>query len=57
MSWSWKRRASECLSVKIKDELKRTWSRETRIERHNKGHSNTAAPQLSGKYAEIAKAT
>jgi 2-keto-4-pentenoate hydratase/2-oxohepta-3-ene-1,7-dioic acid hydratase in catechol pathway len=45
------------LSVKIKDELKRTWSRETRIERHNKGHSNTAAPQLSGKYAEIAKAT
>jgi len=45
------------LSVKIKDELKRTWSRETRIERHNNGHSNTAAPQLSGKYAEIAKAT
>jgi hypothetical protein len=45
------------LRIQVKDELKRTWSRERRIDRHEKGLSNTIAPQLSGKYAEVAKAT
>jgi 2-keto-4-pentenoate hydratase/2-oxohepta-3-ene-1,7-dioic acid hydratase in catechol pathway len=45
------------LRINIKDELKRTWSRDRRIDRHKKGLSNTMAPQLSGKYAEEAKAT
>ena len=45
------------LRIHIKDELKRTWSRERRIDRAEKGLSNTIAPQLSGKYAELAKAT
>ena len=45
------------LRIQIKDELKRAWSRERRIDRHEKGLSNTIAPQLSGKYAEVAKAT
>jgi 2-keto-4-pentenoate hydratase/2-oxohepta-3-ene-1,7-dioic acid hydratase in catechol pathway len=44
------------LRIHIKDELKRTWSRERRIDRHEKG-LNTIAPQLTGKYAEVAKAT
>jgi 2-keto-4-pentenoate hydratase/2-oxohepta-3-ene-1,7-dioic acid hydratase in catechol pathway len=45
------------LRINIKDELKRTWSRDRRIDRHKKGLSNTMAPQLSGKYAVEAKAT
>jgi 2-keto-4-pentenoate hydratase/2-oxohepta-3-ene-1,7-dioic acid hydratase in catechol pathway len=45
------------LRIQVKDELKRTWSRERRIDRAEKGLSNTIAPQLSGKYAELAKAT
>ena len=41
------------LRIKVRDDLKRTWSRETRLERQNKGHKDQAvlAPQLSGKYA------
>jgi len=41
------------LRFKVRDDLKRTWSRETRLERQNKGHKDQAvlAPQLSGKYA------
>jgi 2-keto-4-pentenoate hydratase/2-oxohepta-3-ene-1,7-dioic acid hydratase in catechol pathway len=42
------------LRIQVKDELKRTWSRERRIDRAEKGLSNTIAPQLSGKYAEPA---
>ena len=38
------------LSVKVKDELKRTWARETRSEREAKGLKGTT-PQLTGKYA------
>ncbi|MSO76088.1 MAG: FAA hydrolase family protein [Alphaproteobacteria bacterium] len=34
----------------VKDELKRTWSRETRLDRQNKGF-DTPTPQLTGKYA------
>lgn len=44
------------LRIQVKDELKRTWSRERRIDRHEKG-LNTLAPQLSGKYTEAAKGT
>jgi 2-keto-4-pentenoate hydratase/2-oxohepta-3-ene-1,7-dioic acid hydratase in catechol pathway len=41
------------LRVKVKDDLKRTWSRETRLERQNKGFKDqeVLAPQLTGKYA------
>jgi 2-keto-4-pentenoate hydratase/2-oxohepta-3-ene-1,7-dioic acid hydratase in catechol pathway len=38
------------LRVSVRDELKRTWSRERRIDRHQKG-LKTIAPQLTGKYA------
>jgi 2-keto-4-pentenoate hydratase/2-oxohepta-3-ene-1,7-dioic acid hydratase in catechol pathway len=43
------------LRIKVKDELKRTWSRETRLERQNKGFKDqdVLAPQLSGKYAKV----
>jgi 2-keto-4-pentenoate hydratase/2-oxohepta-3-ene-1,7-dioic acid hydratase in catechol pathway len=39
------------LTVKVKDELKRTWSRETRLDREMKGLNGTT-PQISGKYAK-----
>ncbi|HET7341863.1 MAG TPA: fumarylacetoacetate hydrolase family protein [Methylomirabilota bacterium] len=39
------------LRIGIRDELKRTWSRETRLDRQNKGQEGTT-PQLSGKYAK-----
>ena len=38
------------LSFKIRDDLKRTWSRETRLDRQNQGF-DTPTPQLTGKYA------
>jgi 2-keto-4-pentenoate hydratase/2-oxohepta-3-ene-1,7-dioic acid hydratase in catechol pathway len=38
------------LSFKVRDELKRTWSRETRLDRQNKGF-DTPTPQISGKHA------
>jgi 2-keto-4-pentenoate hydratase/2-oxohepta-3-ene-1,7-dioic acid hydratase in catechol pathway len=38
------------LRINVRDPLKRTWSRETRLERQNKG-LDPIAPQLSGKYA------
>ncbi|MBM86536.1 MAG: fumarylacetoacetate hydrolase [Rhodospirillaceae bacterium] len=38
------------LKFNVKDDLKRTWSRETRLDRQNQGHS-TPTPQLTGKYA------
>lgn len=38
------------LHLNVRDDLKRTWPRETRLERANKGLSGTA-PQTSGKYA------
>jgi 2-keto-4-pentenoate hydratase/2-oxohepta-3-ene-1,7-dioic acid hydratase in catechol pathway len=34
----------------VRDDLKRTWSRETRLDRQNKGQEGTT-PQISGKYA------
>jgi 2-keto-4-pentenoate hydratase/2-oxohepta-3-ene-1,7-dioic acid hydratase in catechol pathway len=38
------------LRISVRDDLKRTWSRETRLERQDKG-LDPIAPQLSGKYA------
>jgi 2-keto-4-pentenoate hydratase/2-oxohepta-3-ene-1,7-dioic acid hydratase in catechol pathway len=38
------------LTVKVRDDLKRTWARETRLERAEKGLKGFT-PQLSGKYA------
>ncbi len=38
------------LHIRIRDELKRTWSRETRLDRQNKGF-DTPTPQTDGKYA------
>ena len=39
------------LTVKVRDELRRTWARETRLEREQKGLTGTT-PQLTGKYAQ-----
>jgi 2-keto-4-pentenoate hydratase/2-oxohepta-3-ene-1,7-dioic acid hydratase in catechol pathway len=39
------------LRVKIRDELKRTWARETRLQRQEKGLEGST-PQLTGKYAK-----
>ncbi len=38
------------LKFNIKDDLKRTWARETRLQRQEQGHDD-ATPQVSGKYA------
>jgi 2-keto-4-pentenoate hydratase/2-oxohepta-3-ene-1,7-dioic acid hydratase in catechol pathway len=40
------------LRVHVRDDLKRTWSRETRLERQRKG-LDEQAPQLTGKYAPV----
>ncbi|MBV9119782.1 MAG: fumarylacetoacetate hydrolase family protein, partial [Chloroflexi bacterium] len=39
-----------CLRIKVRDDLKRTWSRETRLDRQNQGLEGTT-PQLTGKYS------
>ena len=41
------------LTINVRDELKRTWSRETRLDRQNKKLEGLT-PQLSGKYAKSA---
>jgi 2-keto-4-pentenoate hydratase/2-oxohepta-3-ene-1,7-dioic acid hydratase in catechol pathway len=38
------------LRISVRDELKRTWSRETRLDRQQKGQEGTT-PQLTGTYA------
>ena len=38
------------LTIKVRDDLKRTWSRETRLDRQNQGF-DTPTPQTGGKYA------
>jgi len=38
------------LTIKVRDDLKRTWARETRLEREEKGLKGYT-PQLTGKYA------
>jgi 2-keto-4-pentenoate hydratase/2-oxohepta-3-ene-1,7-dioic acid hydratase in catechol pathway len=44
------------LRINVRDDLKRTWTRETRLQRQEKGLDGTA-PQLSGKYAPAMVAT
>jgi 2-keto-4-pentenoate hydratase/2-oxohepta-3-ene-1,7-dioic acid hydratase in catechol pathway len=39
------------LHIDIEDELKRTWSRDTRLQHAEKGLEGPATPQLTGKYA------
>jgi 2-keto-4-pentenoate hydratase/2-oxohepta-3-ene-1,7-dioic acid hydratase in catechol pathway len=39
------------LRIHIKDELKRTWGRETRLDLANRGAKEVTTPQLTGKYA------
>ncbi|HUZ72093.1 MAG TPA: fumarylacetoacetate hydrolase family protein [Stellaceae bacterium] len=39
------------LRFKVRDDLKRTWSRDTRLEHKNKGLEGAHTPQLTGKYA------
>jgi len=43
------------LHIKVRDDLKRTWARETRLDRQNKKLEGQA-PQLTGKYAQVGKA-
>jgi hypothetical protein len=38
------------LKISVRDDLKRTWARETRVERHRK-KLPTISPQLTGKHA------
>jgi 2-keto-4-pentenoate hydratase/2-oxohepta-3-ene-1,7-dioic acid hydratase in catechol pathway len=40
------------LRVRIRDDLKRTWARETRLQRQEKGLEGQT-PQLTGKYAKV----
>jgi 2-keto-4-pentenoate hydratase/2-oxohepta-3-ene-1,7-dioic acid hydratase in catechol pathway len=42
------------LHIRIRDDLKRTWSRETRLDRQNKGQEGTT-PQLTGKHTPAPK--
>ena len=39
------------LTIKVRDDLKRTWARETRLQRQEKGQEGFT-PQLTGKYAK-----
>ncbi len=39
------------LRIHVRDALKRSWARETRLDRQLAGHKNDITPQLSGKYA------
>jgi hypothetical protein len=38
------------LEISVRDDLKRTWARDTRLERHRK-KLPAITPQLTGKYA------
>lgn len=42
------------LTIHVRDDLKRTWSRDTRLDRQQKGLEGLT-PQLTGKYAKAAK--
>ena len=39
------------LHIKVRDDLKRTWARDTRLERQQKKVEGVTTPQLTGKYA------
>src|SRR5688572_16692479 len=40
------------LRIKVRDDLKRTWARETRLQRQEKNLEVPTTPQLTGKYAK-----
>jgi len=40
------------LRIRVQDDLKRTWARETRLQRQNLNLEGATTPQLTGKYAE-----
>ena len=44
------------LTIKVRDELRRTWARETRLDRQQKGMKGTT-PQLTGKYMAAGSGT
>ena len=39
------------LRINVRDDLKRTWGRETRLDMQNKESKEVTTPQLTGKYA------
>ncbi|MFL6799230.1 MAG: fumarylacetoacetate hydrolase family protein [Xanthobacteraceae bacterium] len=41
------------LRISVRDELKRTWGRETRLEMQDRGGKEITTPQLTGKYAKV----
>jgi 2-keto-4-pentenoate hydratase/2-oxohepta-3-ene-1,7-dioic acid hydratase in catechol pathway len=41
------------LKFNVRDDLKRTWSRETRLDVANRGSKDPFTPQLTGKYAKV----
>ena len=41
-----------CLAINIRDDLKRTWARDTRLQHAEKGLEGAHTPQLTGKYAK-----
>jgi 2-keto-4-pentenoate hydratase/2-oxohepta-3-ene-1,7-dioic acid hydratase in catechol pathway len=43
------------LHINVRDDLKRTWSRDTRLQHHDKGLEGVQTPQLTGKYSKAAK--
>ena len=43
------------LRFNIRDDLKRTWSRETRLQRQEKKLEPATTPQLTGKYTPAPK--
>jgi 2-keto-4-pentenoate hydratase/2-oxohepta-3-ene-1,7-dioic acid hydratase in catechol pathway len=43
------------LSINVRDDLKRTWSRDTRLQHHEKGLEGVSTPQLTGKHAPAKK--
>jgi 2-keto-4-pentenoate hydratase/2-oxohepta-3-ene-1,7-dioic acid hydratase in catechol pathway len=45
------------LTIDVRDDLKRTWKRESRIERKEAGLEGPMTPQLTGKYAPVRPTT
>jgi 2-keto-4-pentenoate hydratase/2-oxohepta-3-ene-1,7-dioic acid hydratase in catechol pathway len=43
------------LHINVRDDLKRTWSRDTRLQHHDKGLDGVQTPQITGKYSKAAK--
>jgi 2-keto-4-pentenoate hydratase/2-oxohepta-3-ene-1,7-dioic acid hydratase in catechol pathway len=43
------------LRIKVRDDLKRTWSRDTRLEHKQKGGEGVTTPQLTGKHTPAKK--